>query len=79
MHTLVGEEMRQVIGAYGKVCDIANVTAAPKYLVVKRKRGDFAKVSPFRIEKAILVYAGSVVQNIRKSACELLVKILKDQ
>ena len=36
-----------------------NTTAVPKYLTVKRKEGNFEKVSPFLIEKCINTWAGS--------------------
>ena len=44
----------------------ANVLAVPKYLVVKRKEGDFVKASPFLIKKAITGCAGSVVRTSEK-------------
>ena len=44
-----------------------SVAAVLKYLVIKRKEDDFSKVNSFLIEKAITGYAGSAVQDIRKS------------
>ena len=44
----------------------AKVAGVPNYLVVKRKVGNFAKVSPFLVKKAMTVCVGLVVQDIRK-------------
>ena len=54
-------------------------SAMPKYLVVKQKDGDFAKVSLFLIEKSITGCAESVVQDISKDTGGLLVETLIDQ
>ena len=46
---------------------------------IMRKEDDFAKVSPFLIEKVLTGCAGSGVQNIRKIAGGLLIETLNDQ
>ena len=59
----------------------ANVPAVPKYFVVKRKEGEFAKASPFLVtkKKTITGCFRLAVQEIRKAEGGLLVKTLTDQ
>ena len=46
----------------------ASTPVVPKYLIVKRKEGDFKKVNPFLIEKFVTACAGSTVTDFRKTA-----------
>ena len=50
----------------------AIVPAGRKYLVAKRKEGDFGKASPFVIEK-------DVIQDIRKAAYGLFVNTVYEK
>ena len=45
---------------------LASTPVISKYLIVKRKKGDFSKVSPILIEKSVTAYAGTSVTDIRK-------------
>ena len=57
----------------------ANMPAVPKYLVAKRIEDDFAKVSPFLIDKANIGCTRSAIQDIRKVAGGLLIETLNDK
>lgn len=55
-----------------------NTTAVPKYLTVKRKEGNFEKVSPFLIEKCINTWAGSAIRDIKKTPTGLLLETFNE-
>ena len=57
---------------------LVNTPAVRKYLLVKRKQGNFKKMSPFLKEESVTACAGAVDPDIRKTAGDLLMETPTD-